>query len=239
MRHFPASKTFILLSVVCSFLLPSCAARIDGSLSADGSASLTVSMSLQPRMTALIRSLSAAGGQANALVLDGTAFARSMSEAPGITHVSFTNTSPSSIEGPVRISRIGDFLSVADGSGFITFQQGTSGGKCIINIDRATSPAILELFSSEIADYLGALMAPIATGEEINKQEYLELVASFYNRAISDEIAASRIRASIDFPGQIISVKGGTFSGRRAIFDVPLLDLLVLETPLVYEVNWN
>jgi hypothetical protein len=82
-------------------------------------------------------------------------------------------------------------------------------------------------------------MAPIATGENLNKAEYLELVASMYNKAISDEISGSRIRASIDFPGAITGVKGGTFSGRRADFDISLLDLLILETPLVYEVQWR
>jgi len=237
--YFLYMRYFLLLGF-CLILMLSCATQINGSLAADGSANLSMNMALQPRMTALIRSLSAAGGQANAPVLDGAAVAQSMIGAPGVAHVSFTNTSPSAIEGQMRISRINDFLSVADGGGFITFEQSAAaGGRCQINIDRTTSPAILELFSSEISDYLSALMAPIATGEELNKAEYLDLVAVFYNRAISDEIAASRIRASIDFPGTVSSVRGGTFTGRRATFDIPLLDLLVLETPLSYEVRWS
>ena len=82
-------------------------------------------------------------------------------------------------------------------------------------------------------------MAPIATGEDLNKTEYLELVTSFYNKAISDEIAASKIRASISFPGTISAVSGGTFSGRTAEFDVPLLDILVLDTPFNLMVEWK
>jgi hypothetical protein len=93
--------------------------------------------------------------------------------------------------------------------------------------------------SPDIASYLEALMAPIATGEELGKAEYLRLVTSIYNRAISDEIALSRIRAAIDFPGPITNVRGGNFSGRRAEFDIPLLDILVLDTPLSYEVQWR
>jgi hypothetical protein len=34
-------------------------------------------------------------------------------------------------------------------------------------------------------------------------------------------------------------VRGGTYRGIEAIFEVPLLDLLVLETPLNYEIRWN
>jgi hypothetical protein len=73
----------------------------------------------------------------------------------------------------------------------------------------------------------------------MTKLEYLELVSTIYSKAISDEIAASRIRASIDFPGTVTAARGGTFSGRRADFDIPLLDLLVLETPQTYEVTWR
>jgi hypothetical protein len=239
MKKFQGCVLLIFLLALCPVFLPSCAMRINGSLDANGSAVLFVDVSLGTRMAALIRSLSAVAGQADAPVLDGNAVAQSMARAPGIASVTLRNTSPSAIEGQVRILQINDFLSVA-GRGFITFQQiAGAGGSCVINIDRTTSPEILELFSSEISDYLNALMAPIASGEELNKLEYLELVANFYNRAISDEIASSRIHASINFPGTVTSVRGGTFSGRRAVFDIPLIDLLVLETPLSYEVRWS
>lgn len=230
---------------LCFVILPffSCAGRISGSLSADGSAALSVTMSLEPQMTALIRRMFAAAGAAAGPVLDGSAITRSMSGAPGIASVSLRNTTPSAVEGNVRISQIGEFLAAADierasGGKFIVFEQGT-GGRCEININRDNGPVIIELLSPEIANYLNALMAPIVTGEEMSKPEYLELVAVFYNKTISDEIAGSRIRASIDFPGPVSAVKGGTFSGRRAEFDIPLVDLLVLETPLSYEVRWG
>jgi len=235
-EKFIKKITILLVVLICAFF-PSCNARIDGSLAADGSALISLNMALQPRMTALIRALAAAGGQAD-LVLDGQAITRSMAAAPGVATAAFRNTSPSAIEGQLRISRINEFLSVA-GSNFITFEQGRSGGSCRINIVRENSPQMLELLSPEISDYLNALMAPIATGERLNKNEYLDLVASFYNRAICDEISSSRIRAFIDFPGTVTSVTGGTFSGRRAEFDIPLIDLLVLETALIYQVNWN
>ena len=180
-----------------------------------------------------------AGGQSGDPVLDGPAIAQSMSNAPGIAHVSLVNTASSALEGTVQISNINHFLAVGDVGGFVTFEQGRAGGSCQISINRSNGPIILGILSPEISDYLSALMAPLATGEELTSSEYLELVASVYNRAVSNEIAGSRIRASIDFPGQVTSVRGGTFSGRRANFDIPLLDLLVLETPLSYEVRWN
>ena len=231
-------KQFFALFFLIFLIFSSCAARIDGSLSGDGSAVLSVSMSLEPRITSLIRSLSAAGGQAGGNILDGNVIAQSMSGAPGIASVTFRNTAPASIEGQIKISNVNEFLTAAD-RGFIIFEQSRQTGRCEISINRANGPVLLELLSSDISDYLNALMAPIASGEEMTKLEYLELVASFYNKTISDEIASSKVAASVEFPGNITSVKGGTFSGKKASFNIPLLDLLVLETPLVYEVRWN
>ena len=243
MKRFLSLKTVFFLILLSSLFFISCSARIDGSLSADGSAIFAVNMSLEPRMTTLIRSLSAAGGQSDDLVLNGPIIAGSMAEAPGITAVTLRNISPASLGGQVRIGRISEFLTAADGRRFIVFEQGVSGGRCEIIINRDNGPDIIGLLSPDIDDYLNALMAPIVTGEEINKEEYLELVASFYNRTISNEILSSRILVSIVFPSTVTRVfapgQSGTFSARRATFDIPLLDLLVLETPLRYEVRWQ
>ena len=236
-------KSAVFLCALCV----SCAAQINGSLKGDGQADLQIRAALEPRMTALIGGLAAASGaaQPGAPILDGPAIAASMSSAPGVASASFKNTAPAAIEGPVKIAQIGDFLALAAAPGrasFITFEQsrgGASGGKCTINLSLASGPEILTLISPEISDYLSALMAPLATGEAMTKAEYAALVGSVYGRGIADEISKAFIRASLEFPGQVQSAQGGTFSGRRAEFAIPLLDILTLETPLSYEVVWR
>jgi len=238
-------KNILFAVVLAAFLLvfPSCASRINGSLAGDGQADMGINAELKPGMSALISRLAALSGTAKpgAPLLDGPSLAASMSKAPGIASVSFTNKTPSSIEGPVKISRINDFLSSGKVNGLISFEQKNSAGEgyCAVNFNLASGPQILGLISPEISMYLNALMAPIATGEALTKAEYLNLVASVYGKAIADEISSSSIRASVNFPGAIQRIKGGNFSGRRADFDIPLLDLLVLETPLSYEVVWK
>jgi hypothetical protein len=240
-------KGILLYLGAVLLLFPSCAARITGTLEAGGSGEFEVSASLMPRISLLIRSLSAVlgDGAAPEHIIDGEAIAQSMSAAPGIASVSFRNAGAAAIEGPVKISRLEDFLSVASGSGgakkgFITLERASPGGqsRCTITIDRESGPEILSLISADVSDYLSALMAPIATGEQLSREEYFELVASIYGQPIADEISQASIRAFIDFPGPVSAVRGGTWTGRRAEFTVPLADLLVLETPLVYEVWW-
>ena len=207
-------------------------------MAADGSVALTVNSGLFPRAASLIQNLFNAAGQ-EGQALDGPSIARSMAGAPGLSFAEFRNSSSTALSGQVRISQISEFLSIAGEKGFITFEKRGSGGRCEINIDRSNGKAILTLLSPQINDYLNALMAPIVTEETINKDEYLVLISTFYNRSVADEIARSVIRTSIDFPGQVTSVTGGAFSARRATINVNLIDLLLLEKPLKYEVIWN
>jgi hypothetical protein len=234
---------FLLFFALCACV--SCASQISGSLKGDGQADLQIYAALEPRMAALIGGLAAVSGAVRpAAILDGPAIAASMSAAPGVASVSFKNTAPAAIEGPVKISRIGDFLASGRAGGktqnFIRFEQGpAAGGRCTVTLSLDSGPEILALISPEISDYLAALMAPLATGEALTRAEYVALVGSVYGRGIADEIARAFIRAYLDFPGPVQSVKGGTFSGRRAEFAIPLLDVLTLETPLSYEVVWR
>jgi len=235
-KPFFCFSFFIFLS---SFFFFSCNAKIAGPLDAKGQAAFTISMSLLPRMTDLIRKLNDAGGSERSEILSAAEIANSLKNAPGVESITLKNTAAQSVEGQIKVSKVGDFLSGSAGVRFIEFNQSSGGGSCAININRQTAPEILSHFSREIRDYLEVLMAPIATGDEMSKAEYLRLVNSFFNKSISDEIASSKINAAVDLPGQVTSVKGGTFSGRRAVFDIPLIDILVLETPLQYEVKWR
>jgi hypothetical protein len=247
---------FPLLTLLAAlFLLPllaGCSGRINGNLQRDGSAELFLEIRLEPRMSALIRSLSALSGRAPAdqevLIINAPAIARSMAAAPGIESVNLQNRSPSSIAGSVRISRIDEFLALPDakagtpsGKRFITYIPGNppEDSRLLIALDRDTAPLVLAMISEDVRDYLSALMAPAATGELLTRKEYLELVGSFYGQGLADEIAAARITVSIGFPGPVNSVTGGTLAGTQARFDIALTDLLVLENPLEYEVIWR
>ena len=232
------------ISAIVMFFLVlcvSCTARIQGSIQNDGQADLHINAALEPRMTMLLTGLAAASGAMEpGTLLNGPAIAATMATAPGIASISFENTAPAAIEGPVKITKMGEFLANRRTGGFIRFIQNfPAGGRCTVNINLKSGPEILALISPDVTVYLEALMAPLATGERLTKKQYLELVGSVYGKAIADEISKAVIRASIDFPGPVTSAKGGSYSGKRVEYTIPLLDLLVLETPLSYEIAWR
>jgi hypothetical protein len=163
----------LFLCLVLSFaVFSSCAARISGELRRGGVGDFTVSTSLEPRISSLIRSFAAmaGGGEAGAPVLNGEAISRSLSIAPGVESAGLRNTGPAALEGPVKIANIRDFLAPAgDKGGFIVLEESASGGSLRLTLNRDLGPDILSLISPEVSDYLSALMAPIATGEILSK----------------------------------------------------------------------
>ena len=254
--YFLSNLSNLSKKLTFAFFIPlwiaffSCSARIEGVVREGGAAEIALSTSLEPRTTALIRSLRGfMGDTVEAPILDGPSITNSMATAPGIRSVSLMNTGPSALAGTISISNVGDFLSVQGqsnpaggtaGGRFINYTEGRSQGasSIIIVLDRISAPGVISRLSPEVGEYLEALMAPVVLGETSTRQEYLGLVAMVYGRALADEINAARIRASIEFPRPITMVRGGIASGRRVDFDIPLVDLLVMEQPLRYEVNW-
>jgi len=215
----------------------SCSARIDGVVMAGGAAEINVSASLGSRTVSLVQSIrSFMGDTRNTPTLDAGAISRSLSVASGIKSASLKNTSPEALEGTIVVSNVGDLL-LSEKDMFITYSESTASSSITVVLDRNSAPLLISRVSPEVEEYLSALMAPVL-GEYMSSGEYLSLISMVYGRPLADEIAAARIKASIEFPRQVTSVSGGSSNGRRAEFDIPLLDILVLEKPLRYEVKW-
>jgi hypothetical protein len=233
----------VLFFAAFAVFLAGCQAEITGTVNASGRAALTVNTALQTKMAALIRKLSTTGGTpANAPVIDAAALTKSFQKTPGIESASFANKNANAVDGTLVITKIDDFVAGSEsktGTKFITWQQNAAGGSVLIHLDRENGPAVIAAISQDLGNYLGALAAPVATGEESSRQEYLDLVRMMYDANIAQEIAMSDIKISLRFPALPTSIKGGVINGERAEFTIPLTDILVLEKPLDYEVRWG
>jgi len=173
-----------------------------------------------------------AGKNGESAVFDAAEMNRALARMEGVGPVFLKNSSERVIKGPIAISRIDKFPLLA-------FENSNSGGYVSITLDRKTSAEALSLLSPDLVDYLSSLAAPLATGEELGKAEYLELVASIYGKALAAEIASAWFTLTLELPGPISAVQGGTRNkSNKAEFKIPLVDILVLEKTLVYEARW-
>ena len=237
----PAASGALFLCIVLS----SCSARIDATLRADGSAEARVSASIEARTAALIRNLSGLSGvQADRPVLDAAALSASLRASPAVRSAALRNIDDRRVSG---ILSIGDFRllasdSAARGSGsrpFVLVEKVEKGGAVHVHLDRTSAGSVLTALSPEIGEYLEALMAPAATGEELTKSEYLSLVSSVYGSSVSAEIASAELELALTLPLPASSVTGGRISGGIAEFTIPLVDLLVLEKPIDLSAVWK
>ncbi|MDR2792317.1 MAG: hypothetical protein LBB61_01445 [Treponema sp.] len=240
--------------VMLMLAFASCSGQIRGVLREDGSADITIQSALLPSVTALIGAVSM--NTRSGSILDAQTIVQSLRRARGVESAAMRNITPSSVDGSVNISQINDFLDApgAQIQRFITYKQINGSGRLSITLDRAIAPQLVKLLSPDIADYLSCLMAPGPSTDWQyiqTKTEYLRQLRATYNmlqsnrglgNALAAELETAAIRLTLDVPGVISSVQGGTFSGanaKRAEFTIPVIDLLVLEKPLVYEIVWK
>lgn len=235
----------MMLAMMLAVLFSGCQTRITGTLNSAGRAELKVDAALQPKISILLKKLTAAGsGTQDAPLINAAALNNSFHLAPGIESAAFSNKGKNgnAVEGTLVIARIDELVTdsaAKTDTKFIRWQQNTAGGNMLIHLDRENGPAVISAISPDLFNYLTALAAPLATGEESSRQEYLNLVRMLYDANIADEIAASSIKITLRLPARPTSIQGGVINGNNAEFTIPLAGILVLEKPLDYEIRWG
>ncbi|MDR2659913.1 MAG: hypothetical protein LBC27_08015 [Spirochaetaceae bacterium] len=241
-RFFKRQRGANVLLPLVLLICASCSTRINGEIHSNGRAEIIVKSSLQPVISNILKNLAARGGGGKR-ILDAALLNRSISRMVGVEAATLDNTAGNSVEGRIVISDVRVFLNsaasaVKQGS-FAYWEETPYGGSFKLNMTRDTGHTFLSLLAPELVDYLSVLMAPIATGEIIDKAGYLELLASVYGPAIADELTRSNLVLSIYYPGPVERMPFGTYRGNHTEFTIPLLDVLVLDVPIVYEVVWT
>ncbi|MFA6504981.1 MAG: hypothetical protein WCT14_02720 [Treponemataceae bacterium] len=241
--HFHLEGVFVvrvshpacILVLVASFVLFACSARYDIVVGRDGSAQTDFSAFVGARTSNLISNLAGVSSSNKVLVLDAVSISKALKASPAVSSVSLRNPDARSLSGTVAVSRFDRFLS----SRFIRVEITASGGSVSFSLDRVIAPEVLASLSPEIGDYLSALMAPIATGENLGNDEYFALVSSVYGDGVAREIRESKVTLSLKLPGPAVSARGGIISGEKAEFTFPLIDFLTLEKPVRLEAFWR
>jgi hypothetical protein len=224
---------------------------LSGEIHTDGSAALLLQSGLFPGVNSLLKSL----GPKNSAepVLSAALLNEALSASPGVASAALHNTTSGDVEGRVAIASMAEFFNgvpappPSKDAGTrrqpappaVWEQTAGGGGRLTVNLNRDTGMEFISRISPLLADYLSALMAPVITGEVIDKAGYLELTASVYGKVVADEINRARLSITLDFPGPIEKVTGGKYRGSSAEFEIRLIDALVLEKPVFYEVRWT
>jgi hypothetical protein len=218
------------------FAAAGCDAKLDAQLYRGGKAEIAISAGLGDVCTALVKRLT--GGDVPARSqLDAAVLSENFNAVNGVASARFTQKTQGAVEGRLVVSSFAEIFAFAGGNA-VVWEESAAGGSFSVTLDRRHTQEFITNISAELAGYLSTIMAPIATGEELTKSEYLDEVTAIWGKPLADEISESRFVLSLTAPTPIRSAQGGNRSGRTAYFDIPLVDLLVLESPLVYKISW-
>lgn len=69
--------------------------------------------------------------------------------------------------------------------------------------------------------------------------EYDDVLAFTVGEEAPKWVRASAIDVTVRVPGRIVSQKGGRVMGSSVLFEIPLLDVLLLRDPLVYVIEYD
>ncbi|MDR2602738.1 MAG: hypothetical protein LBC53_09885 [Spirochaetaceae bacterium] len=223
-------KRVVLAFVLSPFFL-SCGFMINGRVNASGAADFNFSASVAPKTAAIL------GGEG---VLDAESINKSLLAA-GFNEADLKNEGLYGLKGSLSVLSLDGLLSAAKTGGglkFISFENSGGGGKFTLRLSRENSRELLLNISVDVRDYISAIFAPLATGENLSQAEYLNLVSDVYGKTVAEEIRLSYIEIALDFPSKIKRASGFSFKDSCAQARLPLSSLLTLENELYYEVVW-
>lgn len=242
------------LAAAASAMLLSCSPRATITVPADSTAptGALFGTAFTPASEALIRKLTGLGTAGAGAAGGASAASVSIFDAPGITaslkatglSVQSVTVDGASLAVSALVAKPETLLagSVAVNPGDKTFKA---------TVDRKAVNAAIGLMPASTRDYLDLLMAPVFTGEAMTTSEYRELIGAAYGKTIAGELDAARFTLTVKTPGPVKNAKidasapgsngaSGTVktAGSEAVFTIPLITLLVLESPLTAEVGW-
>jgi len=246
---------FAVMVSVAIILFVSCTSSINGAFNAGNKLEISLNGAFLPRITALIKKLSESGSD---VLIDAKRINKSLSAISGIENVDFKN-SGGRIIGKFTINNADRFFSInvaaaANGANNTKTANGVNGAGAPrqivtrtisgnsthykIYLDKELGGALVSTLLPELQAYLSAIAAPIATGETLGKDEYLDTVKDIYGVPLSQEIAGSTITVKLSFPSKVKSAAGKniTSSGNSVTINMPLVDILVLDKDLNYDI---
>lgn len=104
---------------------------------------------------------------------------------------------------------------------------------------------IVASLPEETKSYLDLLMAPILGSEKMSSQDYKDLLSLVYGEDLAKSLSEANVKVSLFAPnGKTIkraalsNTEQSKTSASKAVFTVPLLDFLTLQSSKTFSISW-
>lgn len=227
----------------CLFSLLSCSIRPDVTLNPDGSGEALVRVSVQKFFSEYLRDLAEFSGAARPAgvgVFDEKEIREAFAKRPGVTVKSVRVPKPEELEIALAFRSIDDLVrgekELAE-TGVVTFRNDGGTRTLRLHLDQKNFAKLAALAPSEdgSTETLLSVFGP-QEGVEITEEEYLEAMAFTLGEQGPKAIKDSFVEVNVTVRGTLVSQKGGAAKGNTVTFRIPLLELLLLDTPVDWEI---
>ncbi len=230
---------FSVLSLI-ALAMSSCGARADMALNADHSASLDLSVEVPVAIEAKLRQFAPAASPQS--MFDAAAISSSVA-ARGISVRTSVAPDSRSWRGVFKSADLEKLLaSDKDLASVFSFSRGPGWASIRLRIDRSNAPAIARLFPGLDGQLLESLQPPALYDNPVNASEYRTMLTGLLGKAAVAALDGASIVLTASFPGPIMESSGGLkvdASRRTASLAIPALEVLVLEQPIVFFLEWK
>lgn len=184
-------KLFFAFSLLIIFLLTGCTSEISFILNKDGSVTTGFYGAAGKGFTELLKSTTGSKDN-NASLFDAKAISKEL-EKSGFKKVMVICKNKNDIAIDVTDEKKkSEFFT----SGLLTVKN----NKLSVNLSGDILKKYYESTDEQSAAYLDMLLSPVFSGDTMTESEYLELVSSFYGKAVADEVKNTSIVIEIKNP---------------------------------------
>ena len=214
-KRFVVSLPLVFLSL----LFMSCTSSVELRANGDGSVNITYDAAFGSAFIEIMQALSGGGTSPLFDADEMTAQFR----AAGVNDVRITSPADTSLG--IRLCLPKNGIAPVSQSGCISM----SDNALSLALSSEFCAKLYKLLPETMQSYIDLCMAPLFLGEPMSQNEYVDLIASVYGKALADEAARAKIKISFFAP-----------NGEKAVktIECPLVDLLTAAKPLVFSAAW-
>ncbi len=237
-RAHPRSRSghlALVLTLAAIWALGACTVTQQLHLRGDGSGETTVAIDYSTEMVALVRDLAELPGAElrGDGIINLEPIHNRLMKRPGVTvyRVEAPERHRVEIEFAFRDAREVLPAAAANAIGLVTFEEVEDGALRVrLYLDLANYGLFAEVFPL-LEDPVIRSLGP-QDNTQRTREDYLELMSFILGPTGPEALAAALVTVRVTADGELVSQRGGRVEGNAVVFEVPLLDLLLLPEPL-------
>jgi hypothetical protein len=227
-RLLLAAMFFFVLS-----LLAACTSRQAIDVKGDGSGTATIRFEVKQLFVDYFTS------EGSAKVFDVNRFKQGIEKRPGFTVTRIATPTPETLEMDLAFKDIRSLVAEGDppgNDGIIGVTRKDGRTTVALHLDKKNAKKMGGLFS-EVSNPAFKEMSPREQRARTEK-EFLEAIEFAVGKEGPPLLKSSYLELTVKVDGELVSQTGGRIAGGAAVFNVPLLRMLMLDKPLDYSVTF-